>query len=103
MPMVAVLLASDWLPDPGIVHQLGRDFDARLGCAAQQSPKVSLLPGCYSVVLNPGEQIEIISSGSGLSGGGRTGSSNGDYSRRRTRVARAAGAAVAGAPRPRRR
>jgi hypothetical protein len=35
---MACLLASDWLPDREIVHQLGRNFDARLGCAPQQSP-----------------------------------------------------------------
>src|SRR5262245_50101214 len=35
---VASLLVSDWLPDTESVQQLGWNFDARLGCAAQQSP-----------------------------------------------------------------
>src|SRR5215510_11214300 len=35
---VASLLVSDWLPDTESVHQLGWNFDARLGCATQQSP-----------------------------------------------------------------
>jgi hypothetical protein len=35
---VAFLLASDWLPDQKTVHQGRRNFDARLGCAPQQSP-----------------------------------------------------------------
>ena len=34
---VAFLLAQ-WLPDPESVHEAGRNFDARLGCASQQSP-----------------------------------------------------------------
>jgi hypothetical protein len=35
---VASLLASDWLPDQKIVHQRSPNFDARMGCASQQSP-----------------------------------------------------------------
>jgi hypothetical protein len=31
--------SSDWLPDLVILHQIRPEFDARFGCATQQSPE----------------------------------------------------------------
>src|SRR4029079_7956834 len=44
MLMLAVLLASNSLDTS--VHHSDRNFDARLGCAAQQSPKPGPVPFC---------------------------------------------------------
>src|SRR5205085_11132250 len=85
----------------GSLHQNRGRFDARFGCAVQQSPDCTAR---QAASLNIAVQNGISSRvGPRLRITGLPRTSGGDDQRGRTRVAGATGAVAAGAPRPRRR
>ena len=82
---VAFLLASDWLPDLKIVHQCGWNFDARLGCAAQQSPMSYYNPSdCANCLESSGKNRDNFPGCGPLPGGDPFRLSDGDNTRGRT-------------------